>query len=97
MVDKQTQNSGGHPGFEVWVTRDYGGEGKALNMSKATLGTFVYHLLRLGGKITSTHVMAPEYDRSYVQMAIALPTGKREQLQTASGIALESPSYLVPA
>jgi hypothetical protein len=42
------------PGHEGWITRDYGGEGRALTLSKANLGNFVYHLLRLGGDILGT-------------------------------------------
>lgn len=85
------------PTDEALVTRDYGGEGKALSLSKASLGTFVYHLLRLGGRIVDTHTMNPKYDRSYVQMSIVLPQGRRAELQEASGIALELPSVMKPA
>ena len=84
------------PGMECWVTRDYGRDGKALHLSKAALGSFVYHLLRLGGDISGTHCLGTQYDRSYVQMAIQLPTGKRDELQVASGITLESPPRLAP-
>lgn len=83
--------------LETWLTRDYGGDGKALSMSKKVLGDFVYHLLRLGGEITSTHAMRPDLDRTYVQFGIRLPKGRREELEAASGITLEAPSFLVPA
>lgn len=79
------------PGHEAWVTRDYGSDGKALSMSKAGLGSFVYHLLRLGGHIHSTWAMGPQYDRTYVQMSISLPPGRREALQDATGVKLEKP------
>lgn len=82
---------------EHWVTRDYGGDGKALNLSKSCLGTFVYHLFRLGGNITSTYVMNNKFDRSYVQMAISLPDGRSAELTAATGIVLEKPSALTPA
>jgi hypothetical protein len=85
----------GHiPGTECWVTRDYGREGKSLCMSKATLGEFVFHLMRLGGSISSTYAMAPQYPRSYVQMAITLPAGCAADLEAASGVALECPREL---
>ena len=83
--------------MEAWLTRDYGGQGKALSMSKKVLGDFVYHLLRLGGEITSTHAMRPDLDRTYVQFGIRLPKGRKEALEGASGIALEAPNFLVPA
>lgn len=86
-----------YPGHEDWVTRDYGGEGKALSMSKEALGTFVYHLLRCGGRIESTYAMAPEHARSYVQFSITLPNGRKEELEKITGIALERPSHLTPA
>ena len=31
-------------GQEIWVTRDYGGEGKALSLHKSVLGVFVHEL-----------------------------------------------------
>lgn len=85
------------PNEEALVTRDYGGEGKALSMSKANLGQFVYHLLKLGGRITGSFAMNAKYDRSYVQFSIVLPKGRREKLTELTGIALEEPSYLKPA
>ena len=85
------------PGEESWVTRDYGSEGRALSMSKTVLGTFVYHLLRMGGRITSTYAMHGDMDRTYVQFAVVLPAGRAGELTEASGIALEKPSTLVPA
>ncbi len=86
-----------YPGHEDWVTRDYGGEGKALTMSKEVLGTFVFHLLRCGGRIESTHAMAPEHARSYVQFSITLPKGRKAELEGLTGITLERPSHLTPA
>lgn len=85
------------PGYEAWVTRDYGSKGKALILSKSRLGLFVYHVLRMGGEITSVYAMNPNYDRSYVQMAITLPIGRRKELQDVSGIVLESVPVLKPA
>lgn len=85
------------PNEEALVTRDYGGEGKALTMSKTTLGQFTHHLLKLGGRITGTFVMNAAYDRSYVQFAIVLPKGRRDRLTELTGIALEEPSHLKPA
>jgi len=84
-------------GQEIWVTRDYGGEGKALSLHKSVLGVFVHELIRLGGGITSTHNMRADYPGSYVQFVIYLPKGRREVLQTASGITLEHMPRLMPA
>lgn len=78
---------------EHWFTRDYGGEGKALCLSKATLGLFVYELLKLGGGITSTYAMGKS-PRAYVQMVIYLPTGKKTELEGLTGVTLEVPSTL---
>lgn len=85
------------PGHEAWVTRDYGGEGKALTLSKERLGLFAFHLLSLGGHIHSTYVMNARYPRSYVQFGISLPPGKKEELERLTGITLEQPSVLTPA
>lgn len=89
MTDRE-QTTADQLGNERWITRDYGGEGKGLSMSKDVLGRFVYELLRHGGSITSTYAMA-QAPRSYVQFAIALPAGRREALQSVSGITLERP------
>ncbi len=82
------------PGHEAWLTRDYGGEGKALSLTQASLGTFVFHCLNLGGHITGGSAFAPGVPRSYVQLAISLPAGKREALEGLSGITLEAPTAL---
>lgn len=79
------------PGYERWVTRDYGSEGKALNLSKSRLGLFTYHLLRLGGEITSTWTTSAAYDRAYVQFAVSLPEGRKAELEEVTGIVLEKP------
>jgi hypothetical protein len=81
-------------GQEFWVTRDYGGEGKALNLSKARLGEFMYHLLKMGGRVTDIHVMNAEYDRCYCQAAISLPAGQKEEFERISGFILEKPPVL---
>ena len=83
-------------GHVAWVTAEYG-MAKVLNLSKTKLGLFVYHLLRLGGTIRSTHVLNHRYDRSYVQMAVTLPKGKMEELQNLTGVELEVPTRVVLA
>ena len=83
--------------IESWVTRDYGSEGKGLCLSKSRLGNFVFHLLRMGGRITSTYTMNPEYPRCYVQMSVVLPEGKSQELQNITGVKLEKVSRLIPA
>jgi len=85
------------PNEEAWVTRDYGGEGRGLSMSKSALGLFAFHVLRLRGRITSTYAMRPDMDRTYVQFAIVLPKGRAAELTELTGVALEKPSTLVPA
>jgi hypothetical protein len=86
------------PGTETWATRDYGGGvGNALSLTKASLGGFVYALLRMGGSIQSIHCLNRAYDRSYVQAMVVIPEGKRAELEGATGIGLERPSVLVPA
>jgi hypothetical protein len=80
-----------NPRSKPWLTRDYGGEGRALNLTTTRLGGFAYHLLRLGGEITGTWAMGPQYPRSYVQFAILLPEGKEEELTESTGIALCKP------
>ena len=78
-------------GHEVWATRDYGGEGKALNLTPTRLGKFVYALLSMGGGIQSSYVMSKDFPGSYVQMTIHLPEGMRESLEVKGGVALEKP------
>jgi hypothetical protein len=84
-------------GMEGWVTRDYGSDGKGLALSKSRLGEFTYHLLKLGGRITSTYTMNPNYERSYVQFAIVLPEGKAEELTQLTGVLLEQPPRITLA
>ena len=77
------------PGHLAWVPRDYGGQGKALFMSKAKLGEFVFHLLLLDGTITGTFVLNRRARHAYVQMVVTLPEGAERALTEATGITLE--------
>jgi hypothetical protein len=77
-----------------WVTRDYGGEGKAVTLSKNSMGEFLYWLSKLGGNITSTWIMNKEYDKSYCQFGIQLPEGKEAEFTEKSGFVLETPAAL---
>lgn len=86
-----------HPGHEAWITHDYGGKERKLRLSKASLGNFLYHCLRLGGHVTSGNAFAPDVDGCYVQLGITLPKGKREDLERLSGIKLDPPTQLTPA
>ncbi len=86
-----------YPGHEAWLTHDYGGDGKKLRLSEASLGNFVYHCLNLGGHITGGSAFAPGIRRSYVQLAISLPKGKRGELERLTGIRLDPPTTLAPA
>lgn len=83
--------------YEDWVTRDYGGDGKAVSLSKSCLGDFVMAVMVHGGRITSSYCMNAKYPRSYCQFSIELPKGKKDEFERASGFALEKPPYLVPA
>jgi hypothetical protein len=90
--------AGPRPGTELCSTRDYGGGFRdALSLSKASLGTFVYHLLRMGGTIESIYCLNHKYDRSYIQAMVVIPAGKRAELETATSVGLERPGRLVPA
>lgn len=82
------------PGHEAWLTHDYGGDDKKVRLSKASLGNFVYHCLKLGGHLMSGSAFAPEHDGCYVQLGISLPKGKREELERLSGIKLDPPTAL---
>ena len=77
-----------YPGHENWCTRDYGGEGKAVSLSKRDLGEFFFHLLRFGGTIYQSYAMAKS-PRAYCQFAITLPKGRKEDFERASGFTLE--------
>ena len=82
---------------EIWVTRDYGGEGKAVSLSKRALGEFFFHLFSMRGVVKSTHCMNPQYHGSYMQIMIELPAGMKDEFETVSGFTLEKPVTLVPA
>lgn len=82
------------PGHEAWLTHDYGGDGKKLRLSKASLGNFVYHCLKLGGHIMSGSAFSPDVDGCYVQLGISLPKGKRAELERLSGIRLDPPTAI---
>lgn len=77
-----------------WLTRDYGGEGRALTLSKARLGLFVESVLRNRGEITQFHAMAPEYRNSYVQASVRLTVQARLIVMEETGITLENPPVL---
>lgn len=81
-----------HSGHEIWFTRDYGGKGKALSINKTQLGKFVYHLIKLNVHITSMNALNTRYENSYVQIAISLPKGKKEELEILTGVSLEQPT-----
>ena len=83
------------PGHEAWITHDYGGDGKKLRLSKASLGNFMYHCLKLGGHVMNGSAFAT-VDGAYVQLGISLPKGKREELERLSGITLDPPTELSP-
>lgn len=74
-----------------WVTRDYGGDGKALSMSRARLGLFVESVLRNKGNITSFWAMGPSYPRSYVQAVVWLTPEACDKVREETGIGLEMP------
>ncbi|PZR79383.1 MAG: hypothetical protein DI537_41150 [Stutzerimonas stutzeri] len=82
---------------EFWVTRDYGGEGKAVSLSKKGLGEFFFHLFSMRGTLKSSHVMNPQYHGSYIQLMIELPEGMKEVFEAASGFTLEVPPRIVLA
>jgi hypothetical protein len=82
---------------EIWVTRDYGNSGKAVSLSKRSLGEFFFHLFTMGGKVKSSHCMNPQYHGSYMQLMIELPEGKRDEFESISGFTLETPPVMVPA
>lgn len=73
---------------EYWVTKGFMGEGKGLNLSKSSLGNFVYALLTLDGAIHCTHSLGRD-PRSYVQMSISLPEGNAEKLTLITGVLLK--------
>ena len=82
-----------YPGHEGWVTRDYGGDGKAVSLSKSVLGEFLYWVLQYNGQITSSYAMA-KMPRSYCQFALTLPIGRKEDFERDSGFTLEKPAVL---
>jgi hypothetical protein len=82
---------------ETWVTRDYGGEGKAVSLSKRGLGEFFFHLFSVGGRVKSSHVMNPQYHGSYIQLMVELPEGKKDDFERESGFTLETPPVMVVA
>lgn len=76
--------------YEYWQTADYGAiDSRKLNLTRERLGLFLYHLCKAGGEIYSTHVMNAEFDKSYVQFAIKLPKGRKEEFERTSGFDLE--------
>ena len=78
-------------GYEQWVTRDYGSDGKGLSLSKANLGEFMVSLIKFGGDIHGIHSMSRTYPRSYVQASISLPIGVSEKFTEETGFVLERP------
>jgi len=83
-------------GHEAWSTRDYGGEGKAVTLSKAQLGEFLWWVLKYQGQIYQSWAMALE-PRAYCQFTLTLPIGKKEAFERDSGFTLERVSELKPA
>lgn len=73
-----------------WVTRDYGGDGKALTISKARLGIFFESLLRHRGDVAQVHAIQPQ-PRSYVQALVRLTVSGKEAVERETGITLSPP------
>ncbi|RUT26885.1 hypothetical protein C0V97_04185 [Asaia sp. W19] len=78
-------------GYEAWVTRGYGGDGKSLSLSKARLGEFMAALIKFGGDIHGIFSMHRTYPRAYVQASISLPVGMSEKFTEETGFALQRP------
>lgn len=81
-------------GYEQWVTRDYGSDGKGLALSKSRLGEFMVALIKFGGDIHGIHSMSRIYPRAYVQASISLPIGKGTEFTAETGFILEKPPTL---
>lgn len=83
-------------GHEAWCTRDYGGDGRAVTLSKAVLGEFLWWVLNYHGHITQCWAMGL-MPRSYCQFCLTLPAGKKEAFERDSGFTLEKIPELRPA
>lgn len=73
-----------------WVTRDYGGEGKALTVSKTRLGLFFEALLRHHGDVSQLFAMGTG-PRNYVQASVRLTVSGKEAVERETGITLSPP------
>ena len=74
----------------IWkCTPDYGSEGKKLNLSKASMGLFLYSLMKCDGEIGSVYVMNRNYERSYSQASIKIHPNKIKDFEEMTGMKLE--------
>lgn len=74
-----------------WVSGDYGDPApkRRLNLSKASLGTFVEAVLRHGGDIREFFSMSQSYKGSYVQASVRLTMQGKESFEAETGFKLD--------
>ena len=76
-----------HMGLLVYHTEDL----KTTNLSKASLGRFVFTVIRNGGNILSSFCIAPDCPRAAVWWAIELPPSAVKTVEIETGVRLKAP------
>lgn len=67
---------------------------KALNLSKASLGNFCYHALKLNIQIGNFWAFNSKYDRSWVGVTIKATKEQKEALETITKFKFNLPPKL---
>ena len=80
-----------------WTCERHGREQdkmKTVSLSKSSLGTFTYEVLRRGGDIYSWFVMWPKDDRSAVFPMVKLTLVDRDDMVQQTGFVLNPPAVV---
>ena len=77
-----------HKGFK-WFHTDYG-----LSLSKAKLGLFMYHLLKMNGGVCDIYCMNPKYDRACVNMSVCIHPDDKSKLEELTKVKLIDPPVI---
>jgi hypothetical protein len=74
-------------GAKWWHSEDHASP----SLSKASLGTFLYHVLKTGAHIGSIWPFAPQYNRSPVYFTVFMTDEMKEQIEKETKVKFRPP------
>ncbi len=74
-------------GAEWWHSEDH----QSPTLTKASLGNFLYHVLKVGGYIGSIWPFAPQYNRSPVYFTVFMTVEMKEKIEAETKFRFKPP------